>query len=134
MIPGIRQLREHRAHDATGSFAIPGDDGSPLVDWDPDQPVHRHHRQPEGLEPVARVRARGLPGQRAQLTAGRFGADHPAQVALKDLDPAPWRRQARPAANLKTCAVPGRAVPANGRGLGTDPRIPGEAGQLAWPL
>jgi hypothetical protein len=22
----------------------------------------------------------------AQLTAGRFGADHPAQVALKDLD------------------------------------------------
>ena len=48
--------------------------------------------------------------------------------------PAPWRRQARPAANLKTCAVPGRAVPASGRGLGTDPRIPGEAGQLAWPL
>jgi hypothetical protein len=32
MIPGIRQLREHRAYDATGGFAIQGD-GSPLVDW-----------------------------------------------------------------------------------------------------
>ncbi len=86
MIPGIRRLREHRAHDATGGFAIPGDDRSPLVDWDPDQPVHRHRRHPEGLEPVACVRAHGLPGQRAQLTAGRSGADHPAQVALKDPD------------------------------------------------
>jgi hypothetical protein len=36
MISGIRQLREHRAHDATGGFAIPGYDGSPLVDWDLD--------------------------------------------------------------------------------------------------
>jgi hypothetical protein len=45
--------------------------------------------------------------------------------------PAPWRRQARSAANLKTCAVPGRAVPASGRWLGTDPRIPGEAGSAS---
>ena len=74
MIPGISSFAKTGAHDATGGFAIPGDDGSPLVDWDPDQPVHRHHRQPEGLEPVARVRAHGLPGQRAQLTAGRFDA------------------------------------------------------------
>ena len=36
MIPGIRQLREHRAYDTTGGFAIPGDDRSPLVDWDLD--------------------------------------------------------------------------------------------------
>ncbi len=36
MIPSLRQLREGRAHDATGDFAVPGDDGSPLVDWDLD--------------------------------------------------------------------------------------------------
>src|SRR5229473_8252530 len=66
--------------------------------------------------------------------------DGPAPITRRRLPsrtrttPAPWRRQARSAANLKTCAVSGRAVPASGRGLGTDPRIPGEAGQLAWPL
>ena len=36
MIPGVGQLREARAHDATGNFAVPGDDGTPLVDWDLD--------------------------------------------------------------------------------------------------
>ena len=34
MIPGVGQLREARAHDATGNFAVPGDDGTPLADWD----------------------------------------------------------------------------------------------------
>ena len=36
MIPGVRHLREACAHDATGDFAVPGDNGSPLVDWDLD--------------------------------------------------------------------------------------------------
>ena len=36
MIPGVRQLREARAHDATGDFAVPGDNGSQRVDWDLD--------------------------------------------------------------------------------------------------
>src|SRR5665213_2627185 len=36
MIPSIRQLREARAHDTTSDFAIPADDGSPLIDWDLD--------------------------------------------------------------------------------------------------
>jgi hypothetical protein len=70
----------------------------------------------------------------AQLTAGRFGADHPAQVALKDLDLRALAAPGQVGCKPETCAVPGRAVPASGRGLGTDPRLPGEAGQLAWPL
>jgi len=37
MIPGVGQLCEARAHDATGNFAVPGDDGAPLVDWDLDR-------------------------------------------------------------------------------------------------
>ena len=36
MIPGIRQFREERVHGATGDFAVPGDDGSPLADGDLD--------------------------------------------------------------------------------------------------
>jgi hypothetical protein len=36
MIPGVRHLREACAHDATGDFAVSGDNGSPLVDWDLD--------------------------------------------------------------------------------------------------
>ena len=36
MIPSIRQLREARANDTTSDFAIPADDGSPLIDWDLD--------------------------------------------------------------------------------------------------
>jgi len=36
VIPGIRQLREERVRHATGDFAVPGDDGSPLADWDLD--------------------------------------------------------------------------------------------------
>src|SRR5713226_8047200 len=44
-------------------------------------------RSRKGLEPVPRVRAHRLPGQRAQLPASRPAADHPAQAALKYLDP-----------------------------------------------
>ena len=36
MIPSVRQPCEARAYDATGNFAVPGDDGTPLVDWDLD--------------------------------------------------------------------------------------------------
>jgi hypothetical protein len=36
MIPNVRQLCEARAHDATGNFAVPSDDGAPLVDCDLD--------------------------------------------------------------------------------------------------
>ena len=41
----------------------------PSVAHPPDQPFYRHHRQPEGLEPVPRVGAHRLPGQGAQLPA-----------------------------------------------------------------
>jgi len=37
MIPGVGQLREARAHDATSDFSVPGDNGSPLVDRDLDR-------------------------------------------------------------------------------------------------
>jgi hypothetical protein len=36
MIPSVRQLREAGAHDATGNFAVPSDDGAPLAGWDLD--------------------------------------------------------------------------------------------------
>ena len=73
----------------------------PAVAHPPDQPARRHHRQPEDLKPVPRVRAHRLPGQRPQLAGRRLNADHPAQVALKHPDPRLRRRQARSAANLK---------------------------------
>src|SRR5690349_10536185 len=53
----------------------------------PGQPVRRYHRQPESLEPVARVRAHRLPGQGPQLAAWRLAPDHPAQVTLEHLHP-----------------------------------------------
>ena len=34
MILGVGQLREARAHKAPGDLAVPGDDVTPLVDWD----------------------------------------------------------------------------------------------------
>src|SRR5258707_2652444 len=53
----------------------------------PAGPFRRHHRQPEGLEPVARARAHRLPGQGPQLAAWRLAPDHPAQVTLEQLHP-----------------------------------------------
>ncbi len=62
-------MRQGEDHLAAGREVLERGPDMPSVAHSPDQPVHRHHRQPEDLEPVARVRAHGLPGQRAQLAA-----------------------------------------------------------------
>ncbi len=79
------------------------------------QPPGRHHRQPESLKPVPRVRAHRLPGQRAQLTAGRLGADHPAQVALKYPDPRAPAAPGTVGGTPETPPGPGLGQPAHHR-------------------
>ena len=65
----VAHVRQGEDHPAAGREVLERGPEMPSVAHPTDQPVHWHHRQPEDLEPVARVRAHGLPGQRAQLAA-----------------------------------------------------------------
>ena len=75
--PGHQQLREHRAYDATSGFAIPGDDGSPLVDWDLDGV--------EGLGPALAAQFALAGGPEIAASVG-FSVGRYQMTARADLD------------------------------------------------
>jgi hypothetical protein len=84
IVPHMRQ-REH--HPAARRYILKCCLEMPAVVHPARQPLGRHHRQPENLQPVPRVGPHCLPGQCPQLPVRLFTADDPAQVALQDLDP-----------------------------------------------
>ena len=83
----VAHVRQGEDHAAAGREVVERGPDMPGVARPPGQPARRHHRQPESLEPVPRVRAHRLLGQGPQLAAWRLAPDHPAQVTLEQLHP-----------------------------------------------